>query len=154
MQKFYKNLYYTLFCSLILIAFFSIDLWYLFYYDDETFEYGDYEIKLLAEKTTNEYSFQKTQFNTGVFDEVSNITFIVYSSGTHWRHSAISPHIRYYNHSLETWSAEKEIAVSPVEPDSHNYPSLIMDKEGFLHVFHTFHNNYEILYAKSNAPGI
>lgn len=144
----------TLF-TIIIISFLLIDPINLFNFgdsDDETYVYGDFNIKFAVEGTTNDYARQKTQLNAGVYDKSSNSTFIVYSSGVNGVLSANSPCIIYFNHTTQEWSQEKEIETSPVEPDAHNYPSLIIDESGYLHVFHTFHANHDILYAKSKEP--
>ena len=135
------------------IYFYIVSDPYRFYTDDEVFIHDDnFSYNIIATRTTNEYSFQKTQLNTGVFDAASNTTFVVYSSGINWHQSANSPYIIYFNHTTQTWSPEKEIIKSPVKPDSHNYPTLLIDAEGYLHVFHSFHGNHEILHAKSINP--
>ncbi|MCF6228915.1 MAG: BNR repeat-containing protein, partial [Planctomycetes bacterium] len=39
-----------------------------------------------------------------------------------------------------------------VRPDSHNYPQLMMDSKGYLHLLHSFHGDHVVRYAKSNKP--
>lgn len=106
-----------------------------------------------AEDTVMYYARQKTQIYHGEYDESSDSTFIVYSAGIKNGLSACSPYIISYDHSSSAWSAPVKIADAPVEPDSHYYPQLVTDDQGYLHVFHSFHNNHDILYAKSQIPG-
>ncbi len=114
--------------------------------------YGDFDIKFAEENMVNDYARQKTQLNGGVYDNESQSTFIPFSSGVNGSNSACSPYIKFFNHSTGRWSTAIEILQSPVEPDSHNYPSLLIDDKGYLHIFHTFHANHEIMYAKSKNP--
>jgi len=106
----------------------------------------------IAECTVNYHARQKTQLSSGAYDEASNTTFVAYPSGIADGLSACSPHIRAYDHATQTWGDEHIIAASPVEPDSHNYPQLLIADDGHLHVFHTMHGDHDVIYARSTAP--
>lgn len=121
-------------------------------FDSISLKSENYCIHKFANYTVNGYARQKTQINSGIYCEVAQKTFIVYSSGKNGAYSACAPYIISYDHVQNTWSSEVKIIDSPVEPDAHNYPQIIVDNDGFLHVFHSFHNNHPVAHAISTSP--
>ncbi len=105
-----------------------------------------------ATQTVDAISRQKMQIPQGIYDSVSNKTFIVYPAGvTSSGLSEVSPYIISYSHTTHSWSSPVKIITSPHPPDSHNYPQLLIDSNGYLHVFQTFHGQ-PILHATSSNP--
>ena len=86
-----------------------------------------------------------------IYDPVANTTFVVYAAGftseptgvPGVQFSAASPTIISYNHNWNFWEGPGELDdVSSVpfgNSDCHNYPQILIDDEGYLHVFHSFH---------------
>ncbi len=102
--------------------------------------------------TVNLIARQKTQLNCGLYDSVSEKSYIVYPGGENKGLSACSPYIAEYDHKTEKWSDPVEVLASPLKPDSHYYPQLLQDENGYLHIFHSFHGGSEIMHAKSTTP--
>ncbi|MBU3926447.1 MAG: BNR-4 repeat-containing protein [Bacteroidetes bacterium] len=104
-----------------------------------------------AYNTVAYHGRMKGQISAGVYDPISNKTFMVYPSGTtaDGLHEA-SPYIVYYDHRTRAWSPEKKIWTSQ-QYDNHNYPQLIIDRNGYLHIFHTQHGT-SIIHAVSQNP--
>jgi hypothetical protein len=89
----------------------------------------------------------------GLYDYASNTTYITYAGGTrNDGYSAMDPFVVAYHHSTETWEGPVRIATTGSPPDNHHYPQIVIDKQGYLHVFHTFHEPHNIIYAKSKYP--
>ncbi len=106
---------------------------------------------LMADKTVNGYA-RMNGINVGTYDPISNKTFVVYSGGIKNSLSACSPFIVEFDHKTKLWSQSVEITKSSVQPDSHNYPQVLIDDLGYIHVFHSSHTNHEIIHAKSKSP--
>ncbi len=80
----------------------------------------------------------------GVYDAVSNKTFVVYLGADS------DPYITYYDHATQTWAAPVECGDSPAGNDSHYYPMLLIDDDGYLYVFYGCHNS-TLRYTKSDS---
>jgi len=94
----------------------------------------------------------KTQYRNGVYDGISNTTYIVYPSGIYGQYSACNPYIRAYNHKTHTWSNEVLIDNSfEWQHDNHNYPQILIDRNGYIHVF-SFGHGTPIVHATSVNP--
>jgi len=96
---------------------------------------------------------QRTQLFSGWYDEATQRTFVVYAGGLEGGASACAPQIVSFDHDTEAWSEPREVAPSPVDPDSHHYPQVLMDSRGRVHVFQSFHNNHPIQHAVSEDGG-
>ncbi len=96
--------------------------------------------------------------SAGVYDPVSNQTFLVYAGGLRLDgvHSALDPYVMAFNHNTHSWQSAIKLAQTEslgVPGDDHNYSQIALDNQGFLHVFHTYHNaGINILHATSKAP--
>jgi hypothetical protein len=94
----------------------------------------------------------------GTYDPSSNKTFIVYAGGLMndpddgEELSAYDPHIIAFNHTTNTWEGPIKIYTTNLPGDNHHYPQMIIDGQGYLHVFESFHSRNNLLYAKSNSP--
>ena len=105
----------------------------------------------------------------GIYDPSLNKTYIVYSGGIVSRappippppndlpnpteFSATDPHIVAFDHNSKTWEGPVRIAKLNKKSDAHNYPQIVIDEGGYLHVFHSFHVDGNIFYARSKKPG-
>ncbi|UYP46023.1 hypothetical protein NEF87_002308 [Candidatus Lokiarchaeum ossiferum] len=153
-----KKLILTTILILIVGSFFSFGYWWIFLrgtysgFDDIQLETGDLSINQFANYTVNGYARQKTQLSSGVYSDTVQKTFIVYSSGKNGTYSACAPFISCYDHKTNSWEDPVKIMDSPVEPDAHNYPQIIYDQQGYLHVFHSFHGNHPVVHAISKTP--
>jgi len=139
---------FTCFCSLMLLAACSKPVPEL----PPSKKYGAPNDGAFATRTVFYPARQKTQLHTGVYDAKSQRTYVVYPAGKKDGLSACSPYIIYYDHKEGFWSIPVEITASPVKPDAHNYPQLLIDSKGHLHVLQAFHGNHDILHAVSKHP--
>ncbi len=121
-------------------------------YSDITYSDTNYNVFKVADYASNSYARQKNQISSGIYDNTADKTYIVYSAGINQEASAGSPYIKYYDHELKQFSDEVEIYQTIVEPDAHYYPQILIDDNGYIHVFHTFHGNAKILHAVSKDP--
>lgn len=102
------------------------------------------------------------QISPAVFHEERNRTYIAYTAGLDGADpegrtfTAENPWIVAFDHSTETWEGPAQIGdVRPPRPrrDCHDYPQILIDSHGYLHVFHTFHmTGPNIAHFKSRAP--
>jgi len=104
-------------------------------------------------KNTVEYNVgKKLQYLKGVYDGVSNKTFLVYSSGLNGQYSAVNPYVIEYNHTTHTWGPEIKVDDTyEWHHDSHNYPQIMMDKNGYLHII-SFGHVYPPVHLVSQNP--
>lgn len=102
--------------------------------------------------------YARIPVDSGIYDQASNKTFIVYSGGLSnvlgkTNYSDTSPYIIAYNHSNNQWSEPKMVYDVTRDPDAHFYPQIVIDNAGYLHVFHSFHNSDQnIVHAVSTQP--
>lgn len=99
------------------------------------------------------------EVSQGIYDKSSNTTYLVYTDGIKNpsapeidRLSAIDPHIISYNHTLGKWNGPVQLATTNSTSDAHHYPQIIVDNNGYLHVFHSFHGAGEMMHFTSNKP--
>ena len=79
----------------------------------------------------------------GLYDATSNKTFAV------WMGTNYNPYIRSYDHTANEWSTAVRVGTSVDDP--HNYPMLLMDNAGYLHVFYGAHASIQ-RHSVSNSP--
>jgi hypothetical protein len=79
----------------------------------------------------------------GVYDPVARTTFISFG-GVHEDN-----YVQAYDHRSGAWSAP--VFVSAGADDSHNYPTLVLARDGHLLVFHNLHNT-QLIVARSPYP--
>lgn len=73
-------------------------------------------------------------------------TYVVYQGNDD------DPYIMYYNHSSGLWSDPVKIGTNPLDNgDAHGYPSILIDYDGYIHVFYGAHVS-KVEYAKSTNP--
>jgi hypothetical protein len=123
----------------------------------ETLAEEQIEYHPIAHDTVGAYARSQDVPN-GIYDPLSNKTFIVYSSGNaSGGHSETSPYIIAYNHNTGNWSQEVKITTNPSQSngngDAHYYPQVVVDDNGYIHVLFTFHNDHNTMHAKSTSPG-
>ena len=116
------------------------------------FAQGGFFTYQFASNTVDVTVGMKTQYRNGVYNGTSNTTYIVYPSGTYGQYSASNPYIRAYNHKTHTWSDEVLIDNSfEWQTDNHNYPQILIDNNGYIHVF-SFGHGTRIVHATSVNP--
>lgn len=71
-------------------------------------------------------------------------TFIVYQG------AASDPYALAYDHSNNTLSSAVKVGTNPLTSDSHGTPAIVIDADGYLHVFYGCHDG-AVKYAKSNS---
>jgi len=79
------------------------------------------------------------------YSSISNCTYIVYSGLNQ------DPYIVKYNHSTGLWSDSFRVGINPLEDDDHGHPSMVIDKNGYIHVFYGCHNT-AIKHKVSSKP--
>jgi len=72
-----------------------------------------------------------------------NRTYVVYQD------AGYDPKIMYFDHTTETWSLPVKVAESPID-DNHGCPALLIDQNGYLHVFYGCHAT-AMKHAKSDS---
>ena len=61
------------------------------------------------------------------------------------------PYIDYYDHATATWHGAIQVGTNPLTNDSHGAPTVIVDDDGYIHVFYGCHGT-AIKYAISDNP--
>ena len=97
----------------------------------------------------------------GTYDSKTNRTYVTYRGGEEISDgktvSAVDPYIMYYDHNLGTWSVPKLVmktpGLTPGQNDLHENDSLVIDKNGYIHVFESFHRDRNMMQATSTSPG-
>ena len=87
------------------------------------------------------------------FNHIDYPPAIYYNGKTYivWQGTDLDPYITYYDHSAKKWGPAVRVGDNPLSGDSHGAPSLIIDAEGYIHVFYGCHQT-SIIYAKSEKP--
>lgn len=119
---------------------------------------GDFDELAYVETVNPRYqSFPVTKWaaNSGLsighkpcseYDPISNRTYLVWS-GPGW-----APHILFYDHGGQYFSESVKIDDYPIATnDGHGKPTMVIDNDGYLHVFYGSHATDQY-YAKSNSP--
>lgn len=78
----------------------------------------------------------------GLYNKNANKTFLC------WAYENMDIAVIEYDHSLGRWS-EKKILVGIGKKDFHNYPVMVQDKDGYLHVFASHMGSGKYVYYKS-----
>jgi hypothetical protein len=100
----------------------------------------------------------------GIYDAPVNRTYFVYSAGLAGPsqvpgapYSAANPTIFSYDHTRGWWEGPVQLenvrALQGATSDCHNYPQVVVDAAGYIHVFHSFHNSgLNIRHYTSRTP--
>ena len=76
-------------------------------------------------------------------------TYVVYQSDMN------APTITFYDHRKpkgERWASNVKVGVNPLgNTDTHGAPSMLIDKQGYLHVFYGSHTRRQ-MYSRSKRP--
>lgn len=110
-----------------------------------------------ATETTPYYIRAKNQTPYGLYDAISNTTYLAYPAGIVEKNgseiSKTSAYVTSFNHTNHDWHEPVEVTPQQPTTDSHNVPQIIMDHEGYLHVFHVAHADASgIVQAVSQSP--
>lgn len=87
-------------------------------------------------------SRQVAQLSQGVYDPISNRTFMTYPGCREPSAAicAVDPYITYYAHGTATWATPLNIPnARPPEYDAHTYPQIVIDSQDYIHVFNGDH---------------
>jgi len=102
-----------------------------------------------AENTTSQNYFTKGGIGNPFYTTIhprgryyNNKTYITYTA------DHFDPYIRSYNHISSTWSKAERVGTTSLSQDSHGNPAMIIDNDGYIHVFYGAHNG-PLKYAKS-----
>ena len=71
-----------------------------------------------------------------------------------WHGSGYDPYITYYDHTTKEWDQVRWVADNPMSGNGHGAPSMIVDSNGYIHVFYgaTIAGGYPLKHAISNNP--
>lgn len=83
--------------------------------------------------------------HTAVYDATAGKTFVA------WLGPILRPYITYYDHTAGEWGPIVQVSTVALSNDDHGAPSLCQDASGYLHIFHSTHNN-AAEYAISTSP--
>ncbi|MCU4743465.1 BNR repeat-containing protein [Halobacteria archaeon AArc-xg1-1] len=64
----------------------------------------------------------------------------------------LDPWVTAYDHSQDRWLGRRVVGRSRIVADNHGPPSMIMDDDGYLHVFFGTHGDNPIQYTRSQNP--
>lgn len=120
---------------------------------------------------------RSTDTPLGFYDNVSNKTYIVYGGGQYdgktpvdylqleregrlpwltkpidYKISATDPYILAYDHNARRWEGPVRLGSMGDSKDSHNFPQVVMDKNGYIHVFYSLHSGNDIYQFISERP--
>ena len=87
------------------------------------------------------------------FNQIDYPPAIYYNGKTYivWQGADLDPYITYYDHSTKKWGSIIKVGDNPLSGDSHGAPSIILDAEGYIHVFYGCHQT-SIIHSKSDDP--
>lgn len=129
-------------------------------YIEELFAYGSALVNndlLQALQYTGDYSYMFTHFTRYgagyMMGITNNPTAVYYNEKTYISYlgTGNDPYIIVYDHS-SGWGSPVKIGENPLSEDpGHTYPSLLIDSDGYIHVFWGAHYS-QVVYAKSDSP--
>lgn len=80
-----------------------------------------------------------------IWDAASGKTIVAYQGfGMH-------PFVAAYDHETGEWEGPYQVGTNPLDEDAHGGPSLVVDAEGYIHVFYGAHGS-SLLQARSTQP--
>lgn len=62
-----------------------------------------------------------------------------------------NPYVLYYNHKTGNWHTPVKVGTNPLQDDCHGAPSLLVDNNGYIHVFYGAHGG-PLLHSISASP--
>lgn len=80
-----------------------------------------------------------------IYDSESGKTIVAYQG------IGMNPFVAAYDQDAKTWDPPVQVGVNPLDSDAHGGPSLVIDNDGYIHVFYGAHGGY-LLHARSASP--
>ncbi len=80
-----------------------------------------------------------------IYDETTDQTIVAYQG------HGMNPYVAAYDHKKKRWSAPAQVGVNPINDDAHGGPSLVIDAEGYIHVFYGAHGG-ALRHARTVTP--
>lgn len=80
-----------------------------------------------------------------IYDASMGKTIVAYQG------RGLHPYVAAYDHATQTWQGPYQAGVNPLTSDAHGGPSLIVDADGYVHIFYGAHLG-SVLHARSTAP--
>jgi hypothetical protein len=117
------------------------------------------------ETRTISVTCRSASVSQAAYDPLYHKTYVVYAGGIGGPtgipgvdYSAANPTIIAFDHTARRWSAPVQLldvrSMPGATGDCHNYPQVLVDAGGTIHVFHTTHNTGQnIQYFRSASPG-
>jgi len=103
-----------------------------------------------AERKTDYFAATGSQ---GAVSDPTHPQGIYYKGKTYivFQGKDFDPYIISYDHQNKLWSNLIKVGDNPLVNDAHGIPSLLIDKDGYLHVFYGSHGD-SLKYSKSTNP--
>jgi len=80
-----------------------------------------------------------------IYDETTDMTIVAYQG------YAMNPFVAAYDHAAKRWSGPVQVGTNPINDDAHGGPSLVIDADGYLHVFYGAHGG-ALRHARTVLP--
>jgi len=80
-----------------------------------------------------------------IYDETTDQTIVAYQG------YGMNPYVAAYDHATKQWSTPAAVGINPIDEDAHGGPSLVIDAEGYVHVFYGAHGT-GLRHARTVTP--
>lgn len=80
-----------------------------------------------------------------IYDEVTDRTIVAYQG------AGMNPFVAAYDHGSKRWSEPMQVGVNPISNDAHGGPSLVVDADGYIHIFYGAHGG-ALRHARTVLP--
>ncbi len=80
-----------------------------------------------------------------IYDQTTDQTIVAYQG------YAMNPFVAAYDHATKLWSAPVQVGTSSISDDAHGGPSLVVDAEGYIHIFYGAHGG-ALRHARTVLP--
>ena len=80
-----------------------------------------------------------------IYDEATDKTIVAYQG------HGMNPYVAAYDHATRRWSTPAQVGVNPIDDDAHGGPSLVIDADGYIHVFYGAHGG-ALRHARTVTP--
>ncbi|MBA4370539.1 MAG: hypothetical protein C0418_03045 [Coriobacteriaceae bacterium] len=80
-----------------------------------------------------------------LYDPAMNKTFVAYQG------FGLDPYVAEYDHTASRWTTPVAAGDNPQTSDPHGAPAILVDKQGYIHVFYGAHGN-ELFHSRSTNP--
>jgi len=80
-----------------------------------------------------------------IYDSATNQTIVAYQG------REMDPYVAAYDQATKQWSSPARVGINPINDDAHGGPSLVIDAEGYIHVFYGAHGG-SLRHARTVRP--